>query len=100
MFKTLSTLTLLSAAVSGEAKEYRNEIIEQDPEIIGEMVKTPRPHTYLKPEDLPASWDYRPLGLLTTDLNQHIPTYCGEIYARGYMLFSMDAIWLLFSTHT
>ena len=75
--KTFSALTALSVTLTGEAA-YRNEIIEQDPASIGEVIKTPRPHTYLKPEDLPSSWDYRPLGLLTTDLNQHIPTYCGE----------------------
>jgi hypothetical protein len=85
MFKTFAALTLASAAVTGEAKEYRNEIIEQDPAVIGEMVKTPRPHTYLKPEDLPASWDYRPLGLLTTDLNQHIPTYCGTLFLHDHI---------------
>ena len=24
---------------------------------------------------VPSSWDWRKLGLMTTDLNQHIPTY-------------------------
>ena len=70
--KTITAVTVLSASA------YRNEIIEQDPAVIGEAVKTARPHTYINAEDLPVSWDYRPLGLLTTDLNQHIPTYCGE----------------------
>ena len=32
-----------------------------------------RPHEYLSAEDLPASLDYRDTGLLTMDLNQHIP---------------------------
>lgn len=26
-------------------------------------------------EPLPASWDWRALGLMSTDLNQHIPVY-------------------------
>jgi hypothetical protein len=76
--KTVSVVAVLSAAAPVSVAAYRNEIIEQDPAVIGEAVKTPRPHTYIKEEDLPASWDYRPLGLLTTDLNQHIPTYCGK----------------------
>jgi hypothetical protein len=61
----------------------QNEIIEQDPQVIGEVVLTPRPHEYLKPEDLPASLDYRSQGLLTSDLNQHIPVYCGSCWAHG-----------------
>lgn len=27
------------------------------------------------PELVPDSWDYRKLGFMTTDLNQHIPVY-------------------------
>ena len=30
---------------------------------------------YKKADELPPSWDWRSLGLMTTDLNQHIPTY-------------------------
>jgi hypothetical protein len=26
-------------------------------------------------QDVPASWDWRAKGLMTTDLNQHIPVY-------------------------
>lgn len=84
--KTISAITVLSATA------YRNELIEQDPEVIGEAVKTPRPHTYIKAEDLPASWDYRPLGLLTTDLNQHIPTYCGSCWAHASISSIADRI--------
>ena len=29
-------------------------------------------------EQLPQSWDYRTKGLLTANLNQHIPVYCGR----------------------
>ena len=85
MSKLFVPLLLSSVTVHVEgSRSYRNELIEQDPDVIGEVVKTPRPHSYIKPEDLPESWDYRPLGLLTTDLNQHIPTYCGEKLWRFY----------------
>ena len=60
------------------ANAYKSELIEQDPILIGEHVVSKRPHEYLKMSDLPASYDLRPQGLLTTDLNQHIPVYCGR----------------------
>jgi hypothetical protein len=91
-FRTLSTmifsnsllgLALLSAST---VLARQNELIEQDPNVIGEAVKTPRPHEYLKPEDLPESLDYRSQGLLTTDLNQHIPVYCGSCWAHGQFI--------------
>eukprot|EP00428_Durinskia_dybowskii_P061109 CAMPEP_0170381426 /NCGR_PEP_ID=MMETSP0117_2-20130122/14406_1 /TAXON_ID=400756 /ORGANISM="Durinskia baltica, Strain CSIRO CS-38" /LENGTH=267 /DNA_ID=CAMNT_0010637003 /DNA_START=100 /DNA_END=903 /DNA_ORIENTATION=- len=34
-------------------------------------------------QDLPASWDWREKGLMTTDLNQHIPVYCGSCWAHA-----------------
>jgi len=49
----------------------------------GEHVVSPLPHTYIKAEDLPESLDYRSKGLLTTDLNQHIPVYCGSCWAHA-----------------
>lgn len=46
-------------------------------------VITKRPHEFLSQEDLPASLDYRDSGLLTMDLNQHIPLYCGSCWAHS-----------------
>ena len=63
---------------------YKSELVEQDPATIGEHVVTKRPHEYLKLSDLPSSYDLRLQGLLTTDLNQHIPVYCGR-----YLLYSL-----------
>lgn len=84
------SVVLLSAAPS--AVGYRNELIEQDPAVIGEAVKTRRPHEYLSKTDIPASLDYRDKGLLTTDLNQHIPTYCGSCWAHASVSSIADRI--------
>lgn len=61
-------LSLLSSAAA-----YKSELVLQDPEVIGEVVRSARPK--LSAEQLPESWSWQEKGLLTTDLNQHIPVY-------------------------
>jgi len=77
-------LALLTVATA-----YKNEIIEMEVE---EVVKTQRPHEYLKSSDLPTNYDLRGTGLLTTDLNQHIPTYCGSCWAHAALSSIGDRI--------
>lgn len=50
-----------------------NELVIIDEKIVGEAVKTVPPRK--SKGELPKNFDYRPLGLLTEDLNQHIPVY-------------------------
>lgn len=76
-------VALLSVSLAATEKERRNELVLKDEATIGEVIKTKI--TYLRSDELPKSWDYRPLGLLTTDLNQHIPTYCGSCWAHAAM---------------
>lgn len=70
--------------------ERRNELVLLDEKEIGEVIKTPVPK--ISKSQLPANFDYRPLGLLTTDLNQHIPTYCGSCWAHAAMSSIADRI--------
>lgn len=42
---------------------------------------SPLPHTYVKPEDLPDFFTWTNIGghsMVTKNLNQHIPVYCGS----------------------
>ena len=50
---------------------------------VKEVVKSARPDEYIKMSDLPENYDLRELGLLTTDLNQHIPQYCGSCWGHA-----------------
>lgn len=71
----------------------RNELILKDEKEIGEVVLTPRPHEYIKISELPENFDYRNDGLLTTDLNQHIPVYCGScwyVYLPSFIFFLLS----------
>ena len=64
------------AAVASLATGYKSELVLQDPAVVGEHVVSQRPHEYLKASDIPEAYDLRTEGLLTADLNQHIPVYC------------------------
>lgn len=52
------------------------------PTEVGEVVLSPKPHTYLTAKDLPENWDWRDVdgqSLTTPIMNQHIPVYCGRL---------------------
>lgn len=66
MFQLFFLLALFAAVAA-----RKNELVLQGD--VGEVVKTRM--VYKSRDSLPANFDYRALGLLTTDLNQHIPVY-------------------------
>ncbi|RYG97474.1 hypothetical protein EON65_52825 [archaeon] len=70
----ISTLIVVIALVfCVVANAYRNELVLLGDDKIGEVVKTRV--QYKSASELPTNWDYREKGLLTADLNQHIPVY-------------------------
>jgi cathepsin X len=84
----VTLVTAASAAFHG----YRPELA---PPHLAEYVKTPLPHTYTAPEDLPAEFSWRNISgrnYLTALLNQHIPTYCGSCWLHGSMSVLNDRI--------
>lgn len=83
-----SLVALLCAALA--AAEHRNELVLLGDENIPSVVKTAM--RYKSAAELPESWDYRTMGLLTSDLNQHIPQYCGSCWAHAPMSSIADRI--------
>lgn len=66
-------IAALLAIAFVSAAERRNELVLIGDEKIGEVIKTKI--VYKSANQLPTNFDYRELGLLSTDLNQHIPVY-------------------------
>jgi hypothetical protein len=63
----------LALLISSASATLKNELVLIGDDKIGSVVKT---HIkYLTAAELPEFHDYRAKGLLSTDLNQHIPVY-------------------------
>ena len=87
---SLTLLTLLCFAVFAIASEVHDFDVEFGGEISltreqfdneQDLIKTSSHDINLK--DLPASFDWRDTGMVTIDLNQHIPKYCGSCWAHS-----------------
>lgn len=56
------------------------------------ILSRPLPWERIADEAVPAAWDWRSKNLLTTDLNQHIPVYCGSCWAHASLSTIGDRI--------
>lgn len=82
----------------GTYHNYNNPCMKKSQTPARTHVVSPLPHTYLRPEDLPASYDPRNISGLdytTVNRNQHIPQYCGSCWAMGTSSALSDRIKLL-----
>jgi len=82
----ISTTYTTNNFEKGHFHDYSKPAIRSVPGPKASIVKSPLPHTYLKPHDIPTSYDSRSINNLdyTTILrNQHIPGYCGSCWAHG-----------------
>ena len=79
--RVVALVSLLVVAV----ESYRNELVLQDEKEVGSVIKT-KPPSKETVGDLPENYDLRGTGLLTTNLNQHIPVYCGSCWAPSSLL--------------
>eukprot|EP00607_Mallomonas_marina_P007777 CAMPEP_0182417606 /NCGR_PEP_ID=MMETSP1167-20130531/2065_1 /TAXON_ID=2988 /ORGANISM="Mallomonas Sp, Strain CCMP3275" /LENGTH=294 /DNA_ID=CAMNT_0024591287 /DNA_START=41 /DNA_END=925 /DNA_ORIENTATION=- len=88
----LISLIELFLLCASEHHDYYNELVLKDKDLVGEVIISPLPHQHLKVDQVPEALDYRKLGLLTEDLNQHIPIYCGSCWAHSALSSIADRI--------
>ena len=73
----------------------RDSCVDRSRAVNKQHVVSPLPHTYLKANDLPASYDIRNVdgvNYATWNRNQHIPVWCGSCWAQGSTAALSDRI--------
>lgn len=62
------------------------------------VIIQPRPEDYVSDEDVPKHWDWRNVdgkNFVTSDVNQHIPQYCGSCWIHGTVAALNDRVKIL-----
>jgi cathepsin X len=92
----MKALLLLAVIAVASAGPHRgSKIIKMPGHTMARYVTEPEPYQYLNKSAVPTSWDWRNVNgvnLVTKDLNQHIPQYCGSCWAHGSMSALADRI--------
>jgi cathepsin X len=87
-------LLVLVVVVCGVAAR-QSELRIPDGSVFKPRVTSPQPHEYLDLAALPTDFNWNDINgttLTTTDLNQHIPQYCGSCWAHAAMSSLADRI--------
>jgi len=90
---------LLDIAFGGKYNDrcfIKNEEFRKGP--YAQRITAPMPHTYIKQEEIPDSWDWRNvngINYASSTRNQHIPQYCGSCWAMGSTSSLADRINIL-----
>jgi len=74
---------------------YQTRIFDPPGHTVKRVVTEPEPFEYVDMANLPTDVDWRNVNgrsLITKDLNQHIPIYCGSCWAHGAMSSLADRI--------
>ena len=74
MLAIICTVLAITVGISN-AQTAEKPIYTGELQLQGEFPDVVINPTKYKDEVLPASWDWRTFGYMTTDLNQHIPVY-------------------------
>ncbi|CAI5461919.1 unnamed protein product [Closterium sp. Yama58-4] len=94
------------AAAASEGQHHLNHFgrlkdcacLKRSPTPIPVTVKSPLPQHYMRPEDIPASYDIRNMSgrsYTVVERNQHIPRYCGSCWAFGTTAALSDRVALM-----
>jgi len=88
-------VVLCIIALATGAPWIQNEVLDPPGHTVKEYVTEPEPYRSMNAGDIPTDWDWRNVNgncLVTKDLNQHIPEYCGSCWAHGAMSSLSDRI--------
>jgi cathepsin X len=96
---TMRAILLLALVAFAVADHFHETVIFDPPgHTVKSHVTEPEPYRFLTAADIPTNWDWRNANgtnLVTKDLNQHIPEYCGSCWAHGAMSSLSDRIKIL-----
>lgn len=80
----MRTLAVAALALAAGVAARKNEVKRLA--TVKEVIKSPLPRDYVNVAALPTTYDWRNMSgvnYVTTQLNQHIPKYCGSCWAHG-----------------